>query len=1532
MRGRFKHRAVWLALLLGVVLSVPAWGQVPKTVALVTTQPVSTGWGPMTDEQGLILAAGVILEESLSDVPDAVLLPWRNTSGFGGLIESGLYRFQAKNRYDGWRELLRADVYVEVAVVQRALQYEVHSAAGSWTGRVEDALREPKKGVAAMVSEVFRALDVEMDEALAKQLNDPETKNSQFFFAWARWIGFIPSIYNEKPWVKPNRDASSIIHGDPDFMRGMAWALTMLLKPVPVPGKPGRRRTANPHLFDLNVLRVLESRFADRVVGPYNARLRADPHLRSDSLKMLHVEGRTIDILDVPTEEGDPGAPGMPSPGIAKAAKTAPRIRKYVCLALSGVEDKKVVDRLMSTLVDDPEEMVRQAAAASLGGFKMQARIVAALEAAFQDKAAAVRLAALESLAQLGQLKSGAFRAALKDASAEVRWFAISTLIDKAPDAATARKLLLDVLEKQRGAGKMQATMRTFALRRADPLFPEPGKLRPALIAGLASAHAPEQLEALRLVAHYKLAGLSDAVKAQVKAASAEVRARAVEVLVGFDPKNVDEVVGLAAGDDSPEVQKALLAAIFQHGGKRHLTVIRTLLKARDETVRMHACNAVYALCADNRIEMVRAMLSDPSLRVNLSALRLVRGLAQQELMDELPWVVGQHANEYVRCRALDLLDETDDPRCGDLAVASLGSPYFIVRLFAASIVERRGEAQDADAVKVALERARNRWLKLALQDALAHCGGPTAPARVRLNLGERQHTEGGELPDGWQLWLGNLPRDPKEARRMVDQGYRYGIVLPIPPDRAMYGVASWNNSKGIRNTYLLHVLGFLDKVEERVPYLYYLCEFDEPHGLGGGNGQDMLRAFLLEMDRADLLDQVGGKGGPKLDADLRSHWWHYRQVNVAETSNWVVKLLRLTVQRKYPDLRLFPQTLSYMGGGTVDAWHLIDADGDYSWRYDNENLFGHYGRGAIGRAMRFGKPVAMVTWMGWLRPAMFQLDEVYTDTKYPDGPWRLRHYKGTRAALALYASGIEPSYFNHVAYKSMSTRGEDTGGQHTFPRAPWSPTLTDQINKMMAGDKAFYWDKVRTLIEAEVYKKYHPEDEGILNAADDEEEDLLDLEDTEGKMKEEIEERYEEKFQKHFLNAMIGCSWMNIHNTDNSRALANLPKPDTSHRDTLLILSRGTPYSSDGDTFVMPAVALAGGFDMVPNYQCAELVDFDAYDTIMVLDSPYGVSSTLVRKLNEWARRRSGLLYVCGGLNTRKVLLPGMTFDELEEKLLWEEDVQVSVLPRVEETYKDKKGQEQRRQVFPRLGAFTGGPEGQDGFTRVRCTYAGKIEPLVARDGKAVLALWKAPAEVKATVLLDGAAGAGPIYTEALEKLVLELDKKRASAVKRNRYWGHVVWENEQFVIDVATSGYTVLQAARPWQHRGIDIINGDINPLVKHSSSALILKNYVGPYAGGMGDWAVMARTELKEMKLLDADTLRVDARGVTRVSHVGDQAIALKDAADFEEVEGQIDVWKAMWEGKKTFSVNALPGGRELHFFSPEPVTIVVTGGGD
>ena len=271
---------------------------------------------------------------------------------------------------------------------------------------------------------------------------------------------------------------------------------------------------------------------------------------------------------------------------------------------------------------------------------------------------------------------------------------------------------------------------------------------------------------------------------------------------------------------------------------------------------------------------------------------------------------------------------------------------------------------------------------------------------------------------------------------------------------------------------------------------------------------------------------------------------------------------------------------------------------------------------------------------------------------------------------------------------------------------------------------------------------------------------------------------------------------------------------------------------------------------------------------------------------------------------------------------------------PRLRKEVLDKKGKKTGRtqMVPPPLGEFATVDEGKalgDKSARSRFTWSGKIRPLIAREGKPVLARWESPPEVKSVVVFDGVSDAGAVYTEALERIVLELDRERGATVKRNRYWGHVVWESKGFVIDVATSGYRSLQAARPREHRGVDIITGVINPTVKHNESALILKDYVGPYAGGKGDWAVMAASELKAMKVIDGSTLRVHSRGVTRVTRIGEQDIALKNAKDFERVENQLYVWERMWKGERAFSIAEIPGGRELHFSSKEPVEIVVSG---
>jgi hypothetical protein len=334
-------------------------------------------------------------------------------------------------------------------------------------------------------------------------------------------------------------------------------------------------------------------------------------------------------------------------------------------------------------------------------------------------------------------------------------------------------------------------------------------------------------------------------------------------------------------------------------------------------------------------------------------------------------------------------------------------------------------------------------------------------------------------------------------------------------------------------------------------------------------------------------------------------------------------------------------------------------------------------------------------------------------------------------------------------------------------------------------------------------------------------------------------------------------------------------------------------------------------------------------YDTLMLLEGKDGVTSELVAKVNRWLRNKvGGLLYLAGNLNTETALFPELTFDEVKENFPWEGSVRAVAGPTTEEPILDrrKKPTGKMRTVFNRLGVFEADGKTVTAETsRLRYTWEGDITPLLTHKADPILARWNAPAEIKAVVLFDGITEAGPAYTGQLERIILAADKARNASVTRKRHWGHIVMENDRWAIQVAPRGYYPLQKARPRQMKGVDIITGTINPLIQHRAGVLILKDYVGPYAGGKGDWAVMAASELKEMKLLETKRLRVHSKGVTRVTHIGEDPIKLDSRADFEEVENQLDVWKLKWEGKKAYSATQIPGGWELHFVSDEPVSV-------
>ena len=1518
------------SLLLSVLLGMSWLVAEPKVIALVTDKPSTKGiWSRIKDHEALKLGAGVVLEEYIGRAEGLRQLDWLSTAGTSGIVRSGLYIFQSVNPWQQWRELIQADLFVDFDVSEDGrFSIEIHSQRGTREKEITRAFLRPKEATASLIKFVFESAGEKLGESMKTELSDPETKEPNLFLAWAAWIGYSPNFYNDNPWSDPNKSAADIISGDPKFVRGMAWALPIRLKPIMSRSTKGtiKKRPANPVDFDNHVLSLLDTRYALLVIPGYQKRL-DDPHLFQDSLKILAATEIHFEPADA--EAGDEDLLGVTEVKAVEKIKSTPLIRSNVCLALSGNKNQKAIETLLTVLSVDETVIAREAAAEALGGWSDNEEIIESLDkASSEDEEVGVRLSSYKSLAKIKALSEERLTRALDDKSAAVKSFAFSWLAGQKGTSQRVQKLVLAAINGQEIALRLQA------LGIAGSVFNDDKSIQPALKNALSSSTSDEQLAALNLVRHFRTPELVGAVEGLLEDDSEAVRSLAVKVTLLLEPGSLDKVLLTAGGDKAEAVQSELAHGIGLYGNKKHKGYLQHLLESDHRNVRHAASNAIYRIAADDRSTTIRSMLVDPSTRVNFAAIRLISKLKDKSLTGSLVWSVENHANEYVRTRSLKSLDKMDHPAVHDLCMKNLSSPFWVVRIHAADILTRRSDVADAPELKKALDENDDPWLKLVLEDAICRSKGRPIPERIRLRLGKRKYLEGGERPNGMQLWLGEIPEDSKEARRLVDEGYRFGRVFSAPKNNSMWAMGTWEDSKGKMDAYLLHIREQIGvEMEKTARFLNHLMFFDEPHHPGGGNGQDRQRAFLLEYGRPDLLE-----GSKKLPPDVSRAFSYWQRLTTGELSNFIVKLTRITFGRKYPDLKFFPQTMSYYGGATVDIFDKLDTDGDYSWRYDNSNIFGHYSKTAVMRAIHPDQPVSMVTWMGWIRPARFTLDRVFTDTKYPAGPWRPRSYVGSRAALAMYIGGSESGFFNHVGYDPISARGKDIGGLATWEKTPFSAELAGVIDKRMLGGDRAIWEKKRKAIEGQVTAEMKPAKTGDPLEGEEEEaeaDEIADfIDEAEGTKRVTIEdvviERYEAERNKSFMNAMLGCSWMNIFNCDVTRAMANLPRPKNPTQETLLILARGNRFNGEGATFVMPAIALCDGFDMCPTFDCVRLTDLNRYDTIMLLDGVDGVTSLLVKKINAWLRsKENGFLYVSGDLNTSKSFFPELVFDKLEENFLWEGKVQPVASATVEEDVLDRHGKKtgKTRTVPARLPEFQASGKGslKDRAARLRFTWEGEIEPLLSSQGKTILARWKAPDEVKSVVVFEGVTEAGPVYTQALEKIILHLDKMRSSRVKRNRHWGHLSMETDQFIIQVATSGYRSLQSARPRQLSGVDIITGVINPIVKHSECALVLKDYVGPYAGGKGDWAVMAASELKEMKVVDERILRILSRGVTRVTHIGDTDIKLRDEDAFVKVENQVYVWEKMWEGKKAFSVAEIPGGRELHFSSEELVEV-------
>ncbi len=1504
-----------------------------RHVALMVHRPSnSLAWNGQPDEAAFMLGCDALLREVVGRTNVIRKVGANRINGIVQAMDAGLCFPVGETLYEKWRPFLEADVYIAAEFSRERLQWRAGTAAGDRFDSpvIEQPYRRPQAAAAALIKLVFEAAETDLPPDWIAALEGREPSPPALFIEWAKWIGYQPHWAHHGPWLAPQASAMRILNEDAAFAPGAAWALEMILRDASrFTFRNGDQPSPASALQLPQALGLLDTPYADAAF-PFLQRHAPKSGMLPQVLELFDLPLLNMEIVLEEHPEVDATAKPVDI-GELKARLGGPRVRRNLVRALGPLNEKPVLEALVMLLKEDGDPGVR-AEAARLCATHHKGCEAALREVFHDDPAPEARAAAWAGLARLGAVTAADLARATADASPAVREALAEHLGRVAIPEEERVALWMRLIDDPDAGVRLAAVTR---LRNDTDLPPAAAAVRAPALRALTSGAASEQRAVLDWIAARPDAVFAESLRPLLAHADAGVRAAAVSALARVAPGQLAASVSALRRDAAAPVQAALAEALADTAPPEARQILFDLLKTARPDVRATVVSALYRVLGADRAALARAMPFDTAQVVNLAALRLAERLGDAAVLREvLEGCADSHPNPYIRAEALRLMERHALPSLRTRCLAGIASPFWVVRLEAADILGRLAEPADAPVLSAACGAAQNAWLRLALEDALAKAQGRPRPERVRLGLGDRAHTEGGDRPAGFQVWRSMPPSDPAERRRLVSEGYRFGTT--VAPANMPGGMVLnvYNSNESVRNIYLLEsVLAPLEALKEVLPYLYYLALFDEPGTLGTGFDHDRVRAMVLEAGRPDLLTAVAKDPEAGLPEELRRAYVWYNARFGALASNWVVHMFRLTGQRLYPDLRIFPQSLTYMGADTKDAFDLIDADGDYTWDYYNGTFFGDGGIGAMNRVLNPGKPLNKITWMGWHRPSTLTGDTLTLKSDFPDGPWRLRGYLGVRSALALWATGTEPGFFTGVGFEKVS--GKQTKGTLEAPKAglfdykPWSAPARALVDWML--DDPLYWRSREGVIAVEQLKKAGGRPgEGPATVGDspfaDADEAMRFLEGGPTPLEKAVAAARDVMREQ----VLTGLGYMNLFNTDTTRSLANLPKPDTRRRDTLIILGRDTVSHTDGAAFPIPAIAVVQGYDLLPTYDGIGAADLLHYDTILLRASRDGVTADLVAAVSRWMReKRNGLLVVSGPVTSEHVLFPALTLDRIEAPLPWEREVQITVREPVTETSRDGRGREQTRQASPPPLAFQcpGQARAEDTETRVQCTFAGAVEPLITTDaGEALLARWRAPAAVTSVVLFDGADEAGPAYTEALETTILAIDRARGSSVARNRWWGHTVYENDQYVVDVASPQLRSLQAARPRRHAGVDVISGVINPEVRQGESALILKDYVGPYAGGRGNWAVLARQALKAMTVHDDGRLTVEAVGVTRVTRIGPEPIRLENPDGFERVEHQIRVWQRMGEGKPTYSLNAIEGGHELHLFSPRPFTVV------
>jgi HEAT repeat protein len=144
--------------------------------------------------------------------------------------------------------------------------------------------------------------------------------------------------------------------------------------------------------------------------------------------------------------------------------------------------------------------------------------------------------------------------------------------------------------------------------------------------------------------------------------------------------------------------------------------------------------NAPQAVAA-KQLAAAIGKLGDLDYRTRTDAARTVRRTAAAQAVPALVQAVADHADGYVRYRALVLLTGFNDPRTTDAMRASLASPNDRLRAVAYEFFERHPDRTMADALLAALDTELGEFVRPSLVRALAAHAAMTDDARIRQTL-----------------------------------------------------------------------------------------------------------------------------------------------------------------------------------------------------------------------------------------------------------------------------------------------------------------------------------------------------------------------------------------------------------------------------------------------------------------------------------------------------------------------------------------------------------------------------------------------------------------------------------------------------------------------------------------------------------------------------------------------------------------------------------------------------------------------------